>query len=751
MDNNQLNNFDNNSNRNNGGDGNNRGGNGNGNNGRDPKRQSVIIMVIAAVISLLCISYFTRAVTGATTKEISYSEFISMVEAGKVASVKIESSQIEITPVTNNSYQGNQYSIFQYPTVTYITGKVEDDDTLTQRLLDAGVEVSGTVPDGSGVILSLLYYIVPILLMWGLLSLLLRKMTGGGGAFSMGKSNAKVYVQKETGITFKDVAGEDEAKESLQEVVDFLHNPGKYSEIGARLPKGALLVGPPGTGKTMLAKAVAGEAHVPFFSLAGSDFIELYVGVGASRVRDLFKEAEKNAPCIIFIDEIDAIGRSRDSKYGGGNEEREQTLNQLLSEMDGFDGKKGIIILGATNRPEILDKALLRPGRFDRRIIVDKPDLKGRVNILKVHAKDVKMDESVDLEEIALATSGAVGADLANMINEAAINAVKEGREFVSQKDLFSAVEVVLVGKEKKDRIMSKEERRIVSYHEVGHALISALQKNSEPVQKITIVPRTMGALGYVMHVPEDEKYLNSQAELHDMIVGLLGGRAAEEIVFDTVTTGASNDIEKATSIARSMVTRYGMSKKFGLMGLETVESQYLEGRTAMNCADQTAAEVDNEVMGLLKECYGEALGLLRENREVMDKIADHLIVKETITGKEFMKIYREAKGIPEPETEDKPKPVSLDKSTEKPSDIEPTTAEAEPVSEPVPEPKVEETPKQEEKPIWERPYEPSWQQNKDTEPHAEPEAPKDSSDNQDKDSDYSQFGNAWDNNNKTQ
>lgn len=653
MDNNQVNNYDNNSNRNNGGSGNGSGGgNGNNNNnGRDPKKQSIIIMITAAVLSLLCISYFTRAVSGATTVEISYNKFIEMVDAGTIESVKIESSQIEITPVSSTQENQSPNSLLASAVrVTYITGKVEDDETLTQRLLDAGVEVRGTVPDGSGIILSLLYYIVPILLMWGLLSLLFRKMTGGGGAFSMGKSNAKVYVQKETGITFRDVAGEDEAKESLQEVVDFLHNPGRYVKIGAKLPKGALLVGPPGTGKTMLAKAVAGEAKVPFFSLAGSDFIELYVGVGASRVRDLFKEAEKNAPCIIFIDEIDAIGRSRDSKYGGGNEEREQTLNQLLSEMDGFDGKKGIIILAATNRPEILDKALLRPGRFDRRIIVDKPDLKGRVNILKVHAKDVLMDETVDLDAIALATSGAVGADLANMINEAAINAVKEGREFVSQKDLFNAVEVVLVGKEKKDRIMSKEERKIVSYHEVGHALISALQKNSEPVQKITIVPRTMGALGYVMHVPEDEKYLNSKDELHDMIVGLLGGRAAEEIVFDTVTTGASNDIEKATGIARSMITRYGMSEKFGLMGLETVESQYLDGRSSLNCAENTAAEIDTEVMIMLKSCYEEALGLLRENRDVMDQIAAHLIEKETITGKEFMKIYREAKGLPEPE-----------------------------------------------------------------------------------------------------
>ena len=466
----------------------------------------------------------------------------------------------------------------------------------------------------------------------------------------VGKSNAKVYVQKETGVTFKDVAGEDEAKESLVEVVDFLHNPGKYSKIGARLPKGALLVGPPGTGKTLLAKAVAGEAHVPFFSLTGSDFIELYVGVGASRVRDLFKEATKNAPCIIFIDEIDAIGRSRDSKYGGGNEEREQTLNQLLSEMDGFDSSKGILILGATNRPEILDKALLRPGRFDRRIIVDKPDLKGRVEILKVHAKDVKMDETVDLDAIALATSGAVGSDLANMINEAAINAVKERRDYVCQKDLFDAVEVVLVGKEKKDRIMSREERKIVSYHEVGHALISALQKNSEPVQKITIVPRTMGALGYVMHVPEEEKYLNTEAELRDMLVSLVGGRAAEEVVFDTVTTGAANDIEKATDIARNMVTRYGMSKKFGLMGLATVESQYLEGRTALNCSDATAAQIDAEVVEILKESYDKALELIRENRGVMDKLAEFLIEKETITGKEFMQIFRREKGLPEPE-----------------------------------------------------------------------------------------------------
>ena len=652
MDNNQFNNYDNNSGNNNRGPGNGGNNNNNGNNGKDPKKQSLLIMLVAALISLLCISYFMRTLTDVTNHEITYNQFLQMIDEGKVESVKIESSQIIITPKSVDIISSNPFANYQSQ-ITYKTGKVEDDDTLTKRLLDAGIQVQGTLPDSSGVILNILSFILPVLLMWGLLSMLMRKMTGGG-AFSMGKSNAKVYVQKETGITFKDVAGEDEAKESLQEVVDFLHNPGKYAKIGAKLPKGALLVGPPGTGKTLLAKAVAGEAKVPFFSLAGSDFIELYVGVGASRVRDLFKEAEKNAPCIIFIDEIDAIGRSRDSKYGGGNEEREQTLNQLLSEMDGFDAKKGIIILAATNRPEILDKALLRPGRFDRRVIVDKPDLKGRVNILKVHSKDVLMDETVDLDAIALATSGAVGADLANMINEAAINAVNEGREFVSQKDLFNAVEVVLVGKEKKDRIMSKEERKIVSYHEVGHALVSALQKNSEPVQKITIVPRTMGALGYVMHVPEDEKYLDSKAELHDRIVGLLGGRAAEEIVFDTVTSGAANDIEKATNIARQMITRMGMSEKFGLIALETVESQYLDGRSSLNCAERTAAEIDQEVMKMLKEAYEEALTLLRDNRELMDKLAEHLIEKETITGKEFMKIYRAEKGLPEPEEEKK-------------------------------------------------------------------------------------------------
>ena len=621
-----------------------------GGNGNDPRRQSLIMLVIAALVTLLCISMFMRMFTDASNQEITYNAFIDMVENEEVESVTVESDRITIYPKAQETSSPFAFA-YGLGTMTYYTGKMEDDDTLTQRLLEHDIDVNKQTSDSSSVIMTvLLYYILPILLMWGLLSLLFRRMGGKGGPMGVGKSTAKAYVQKETGITFQDVAGEDEAKESLVEVVDFLHNPGKYAKIGARLPKGALLVGPPGTGKTLLAKAVAGEAHVPFFSLSGSDFIELYVGVGASRVRDLFKEAEKNAPCIVFIDEIDAIGRSRDSKYGGGNEEREQTLNQLLSEMDGFDGRKGIIILAATNRPEILDKALLRPGRFDRRIIVDKPDLKGRVEILKVHSKDVRMDETVDLNEIALATSGAVGSDLANMINEAAINAVKTGREYVSQKDLFDAVEQVLVGKEKKDRIMSKEERKIVSYHEVGHALISALQKNSEPVQKITIVPRTMGALGYVMHVPEEEKYLDTESELRDRLVGLLGGRAAEEIVFDTVTTGAANDIEQATSIARNMITRFGMSKKFGLMGLATVESQYLEGRASLTCSDVTAADIDTEVMKMLRDSYKQAKKLLKENREIMDKLAAYLIEKETITGKEFMKIFRREKGIPEPE-----------------------------------------------------------------------------------------------------
>ncbi len=636
------------------GNNNNNGNNGGNGSGEPPRRQSIMLFLIAALITLLGMSFFMGNLGGSSSEEITYNAFLDMVEEGKVKEVLITPDEIVITPVEEKKEEPAQinpflpYS-FDTPSKTYYTGVVEDD-TLPAYLKEHGVEFKQEIPDDTSWLLSiLLTYVLPIVLVWVLLSFLFRKM-GGGGAMGVGKSNAKVYVQKETGVTFKDVAGQDEAKESLQEVVDFLHNPGKYTTIGAKLPKGALLVGPPGTGKTLLAKAVAGEANVPFFSLAGSDFIELYVGVGASRVRDLFKEATKNAPCIIFIDEIDAIGRSRDSKYGGGNEEREQTLNQLLAEMDGFDTSKGILILGATNRPEILDKALLRPGRFDRRVIVDKPDLKGREDVLKVHSKGVSMDETVDLHEIALATSGAVGSDLANMINEAAINAVKKGRKAVCQKDLFDAVEVVLVGKEKKDRIMSKEERRIVSYHEVGHALISALQKNSEPVQKITIVPRTMGALGYVMHVPEEEKYLNSEAELHDMIVGLLGGRAAEELVFDTVTTGASNDIEKATNIARSMVTQYGMSKKFGLVGLESIESQYLDRRAVLNCSDVTAAAVDEEVMNILKKCYKEAKKLLRDNRKLMDKLADHLIEKETITGKEFMEIYRKEKGLPEPE-----------------------------------------------------------------------------------------------------
>ena len=614
---NQMNQYDNGGGYNNGGRGNMPGGNGgNGNGNQPPRRPNLMMILLAGLSTVLLVFMLWNLMFGSSgsSQEISYTKFLEYINADQVEAVEVQSTgqvlftlkegvkaPVEAAPaVPGYPFYGNAQT-------TYSTVIMEDLDTLTSRLEAHGVDGTRILSDNSGRILDILLYVVlPVLLMWILLGVVFKKMGGAGGPMGVGKSNAKVYVQKETGVTFKDVAGEDEAKESLVEVVDFLHNPGKYSKIGARLPKGALLVGPPGTGKTLLAKAVAGEAHVPFFSLTGSDFIELYVGVGASRVRDLFKEATKNAPCIIFIDEIDAIGRSRDSKYGGGNEEREQTLNQLLSEMDGFDSSKGILILGATNRPEILDKALLRPGRFDRRIIVDKPDLKGRVEILKVHAKDVKMDETVDLDAIALATSGAVGSDLANMINEAAINAVKERRDYVCQKDLFDAVEVVLVGKEKKDRIMSREERKIVSYHEVGHALISALQKNSEPVQKITIVPRTMGALGYVMHVPEEEKYLNTEAELRDMLVSLVGGRAAEEVVFDTVTTGAANDIEKATDIARNMVTRYGMSKKFGLMGLATVESQYLEGRTALNCSDATAAQIDAEVVEILKGSYAE-------------------------------------------------------------------------------------------------------------------------------------------------
>ncbi len=633
------------------------------------------MMILALLCTVVVIFLFYNMVFGGkgATQTKEYTEFLNDLENDRVESVELDAENAELTVTLKlsaviqesdaesggaESSRLEQYAYYvqlQNERV-YTTRLMESMDNLTERLEEHGVSGQRVVSTSSGLLTEIFVGVVlPVVLLWLLASFLMRRMGGGSGPLNVGKSNAKVYVQKETGVTFKDVAGEDEAKESLVEVVDFLHNPGKYSGIGARLPKGALLVGPPGTGKTLLAKAVAGEAHVPFFSLTGSDFIELYVGVGASRVRDLFKEATKSAPCIIFIDEIDAIGRSRDSKYGGGNEEREQTLNQLLSEMDGFDSSKGILILGATNRPEILDKALLRPGRFDRRIIVDKPDLKGRVEILKVHAKDVKMDESVDLDAIALATSGAVGSDLANMINEAAINAVKEGREYVCQKDLFNAVEQVLVGKEKKDRIMSAEERKIVSYHEVGHALITALQKNSEPVQKITIVPRTMGALGYVMQVPEEEKYLNSKEELENMIVSALGGRAAEEIVFGNVTTGAANDIEKATSIAKNMITRFGMSERFGLAGFATVESQYLEGRTSLNCSDKTAADIDEEVVRMLKEAYEKAKALLSENRELMDKLADYLIEKETITGKEFMKIFRKEKGIPEPVEEEKP------------------------------------------------------------------------------------------------
>ena len=611
------------------------------NNGKTPKsNQTITILLIAALITFATVYFMKNALTSSSEEELTYNQFIQMVENDQIDSVAVSSSEIEIHP--KSSVDG--YS----PLKRYYTVRMESDDQLTQRLEDRGIEIRKLQQTDS-----LMLDIVGSLLWFGflvfLMTMMMRRM-GGGGIMGVGKSNAKVYVQKETGVTFKDVAGEDEAKESLTEIVDFLHNPEKYTKIGAKLPKGALLVGPPGTGKTLLAKAVAGEAHVPFYSLTGSDFVEMFVGVGASRVRDLFKQAQESAPCIIFIDEIDAIGKSRDSRYGGGNDEREQTLNQLLSEMDGFDSSKGLLVLGATNRPEILDPALLRPGRLDRRVIVEKPHLKGRVNILKVHSKDVLLDDTVDFEEIALATSGAVGADLANMMNEAAIMAVKHGRKAVSQKDLFEAVEVVLVGKEKKDRILSREERRIVSYHEVGHALVSALQKDAEPVQKITIVPRTMGALGYVMHVPEEEKYLNTKKEIDAMLVGYLAGRAAEELVFDTVTTGAANDIEQATRVARAMVTQYGMSEKFGLMGLATQENQYLSGRVVLNCSDKTEAEVDEEVMQILKRAYEEAKRLLSENREAMDKIAEFLIEKETITGKEFMKIFREVKGIPEPE-----------------------------------------------------------------------------------------------------
>ena len=617
-----------------------------GNQGPNKNRQSILAFLICLLISLVCLSFVTDMMSDSSS-EITYDKFIEMVDKDQVKEVTLQSGVLTVVPKIQKSY---------YQNASYKVNQMEDVDALTKRLEGTGIVFHYEQPDAMGEFVStMISVLLPTVVLFFMLMFLMRRMNkGGSGIMGVGKSRAKAYIQTETGVTFKNVAGQEEAKESLQEVVDFLHNPGKYTAIGAKLPKGALLVGPPGTGKTLLAKAVAGEANVPFFYLSGSEFVEMFVGVGASRVRDLFEEAKKNAPCIVFIDEIDAIGKSRDSRYGGGNDECEQTLNQLLAEMDGFDTSKGLLILAATNRPEVLDPALLRPGRFDRRIIVDRPDLKGRVEILKVHAKDVMLDETVDLEAIALATSGAVGSDLANMINEAAILAVKNGRRAVSQKDLQESVEVVLVGKEKKDRILSPQERRIVSYHEVGHALVNALQKDAEPVQKITIVPRTMGALGYVMQVPEEEKYLNTQKELEAMLVGYLGGRAAEEIVFDTVTTGAANDIEQATKVARAMITQYGMSQKFGLMGLATQENQYLSGRAVLNCGDDTATEIDHEVMQLLHYSYEEAKRLLNEHREALDKIAGYLISRETITGKEFMKIFRAVeKGLEIPENLD--------------------------------------------------------------------------------------------------
>ena len=608
-------------------------------NNQDPNRNNrqgiSFVVLVTLITTILVLALFQFQGTG-TEEEITYDKFLKMVDDGKVAEVQIQNDRLLIKAKKQDGERVAK---------EYYTGVVQDD-TLSDRLYKANVKYSQEIPDTtSAVVLNVLLTFLPIALIVGTFVWMTRKMSKGGGVMGIGKSNAKMYVEKQTGVTFQDVAGQDEAKESLQEVVDFLHNPGKYTSVGAKLPKGALLVGPPGTGKTLLAKAVAGEAKVPFFSLSGSAFVEMYVGVGASRVRDLFKQAQQMAPCIIFIDEIDAIGKSRDNQLGS-NDEREQTLNQLLAEMDGFESNKGLVLLAATNRPEILDPALLRPGRFDRRIIVEKPDLKGRIDVLKVHSKDVRMDETVDLEAIALATSGAVGSDLANMINEAAINAVKHGRNAVCQADLFEAVEVVLVGKEKKDRIMSQEERRIVSYHEVGHALVSALQKDAEPVQKITIVPRTMGALGYVMQTPEEEKFLNTKKELQAMLVGMLAGRAAEEIVFDTVTTGAANDIEKATSIARAMITQYGMSEKFGLIGLESIQHRYLDGRPVANCGQETASEIDHEVMKMLKESYEEAKRLLGEHRKALDEIAAFLIEKEIITGKEFMDIFHQVEGI---------------------------------------------------------------------------------------------------------
>ena len=614
----------------------------NNKNKKNNNRQGFSFVILITMLTALLVFAMYQFQGVDSDQEITYNKFLRMIEEKRVEKVEIKSDRILITAKKESGDKVNK---------EYYTGRMNDDQ-LVERLEKAKIDFEQEVPDTtSAIVAQYAFNIIPLVVFIALIVWMTRKMSRGGGVMGIGKSNAKMYVEKQTGVTFKDVAGQDEAKESLQEVVDFLHNPGKYTSVGAKLPKGALLVGPPGTGKTLLAKAVAGEAKVPFFSLSGSAFVEMYVGVGASRVRDLFKQAQQMTPCIIFIDEIDAIGKSRDTQMGG-NDEREQTLNQLLAEMDGFESNKGLVLLAATNRPEILDPALLRPGRFDRRIVVERPDLKGRIDVLKVHSKDVRMDETVDLEAIALATSGAVGSDLANMINEAAINAVKNGRNAVSQADLFEAVEVVLVGKEKKDRVMNQEERKIVSYHEVGHALVSALQKDSEPVQKITIVPRTMGALGYVMQTPEEEKFLNTKKELQAMLVGMLGGRAAEEIVFDTVTTGASNDIEKATSVARAMITQYGMSEKFGLIGLESVQNRYLDGRPVMNCGQETASEIDHEVMKMLKEAYEEAKRLLSEHRESLDKIAAFLIEKETITGKEFMKIFHEVEGIEEEASE---------------------------------------------------------------------------------------------------
>ena len=617
-----------------------------GNNKKDDmNKKSLLVMVVLAIAVMIIAQMLSGKIASASQKEVTYTEFMQDVKDGKVTKVELDSDRI-------------YYEVKNQKNVKYYTGNVQDE-RLYEELDNAGVTYSRKVIDTTTYVMSsILSFVLPTVLMVAVMMIFYRfAFKGGGGVMGVGKSNAKLYVQDKTGVTFQDVAGQEESKESLREIVDFLHNPEKYTKIGAKLPKGALLVGPPGTGKTLLAKAVAGEAGVPFFSLSGSDFVEMFVGVGASRVRDLFKQAQQNAPCIIFIDELDAIGKSRDSRFGG-NDEREQTLNQLLAEMDGFDSSKGIIILAATNRPEILDKALLRPGRFDRRIIVERPDLKGRIDVLKVHAKNVCMDETVDFKEIALATSGAVGSDLANIINEAALLAVRNGRNAVSQSDLFESVEVVIAGKAKKDRVLSAEERRIVSYHEVGHALVTALQKDAEPVQKITIVPRTMGALGYVMQTPEEEKFLNTKAELEAMLVTALAGRAAEELVFDTVTTGASNDIEQATKIARAMVTQYGMSEKFGLIGLESIQNRYLDGRAVMNCGEATAAEIDQEVMKMLKGAYAEAKRMLSEHRETMDQIAGFLIEKETITGKEFMKIYRRCEGIPEPEEKKEENPV---------------------------------------------------------------------------------------------